>query len=77
MARRFIRMEAKARRPGKNGLFEEARIGLEAKGRLALRALKSLFSRDNPDDPYALVTAPRKPRLPGKAGAVAVSPQDY
>jgi hypothetical protein len=76
MAGRFIRMQVKARRAERNLLLEEARMRLKAKGRLALKALKSLFSRGNPDDPYALVTAPRKPRLPGRAGAVAVDPQD-
>jgi hypothetical protein len=78
MAGRFIRMEVKARRPFcRNLLFEEARTRLRAKGCLAVKALKSLFSKGNPDDPYALVTAPRKPRLPGKAGAVAVDAQDH
>lgn len=31
----------------------------------------------DPDEPYALVTAPVKPRLPHKSGAVAVDPYEY
>ena len=36
-----------------------------------------LLRRHNPDDPFAMVTAPRLPRMPRKSGSVAVDPYEY
>ena len=42
-----------------------------------LRAIQRLFRKDRPlpEDPYAYVTAPKKPRLPGRSAAVAEEPE--
>ncbi|HEY1239251.1 MAG TPA: hypothetical protein VGF16_01790 [Bryobacteraceae bacterium] len=32
---------------------------------------------DDPDAPFALVTAPLMPRVPRRSGAVAVDPYEY
>ncbi len=42
-----------------------------------LRAIRRLFGRDRPlpEDPYAYVTAPKRPRLPGRSAAVAEEPE--
>ena len=48
--------------------------------RAALERIKRLFRRrpDVPEDPYAYVTAPKKPRPPGRsAAAVAEKPDDF
>jgi hypothetical protein len=31
----------------------------------------------DPDEPYAMVTAPTRPRLPQRSGSVAVDPYEY
>lgn len=31
----------------------------------------------DPDEPYAMVTAPVRPRLPRKSGSVAVNPYEF
>lgn len=44
----------------------------------AWRKIKRIFQRDEPgwpDDPYAYVTAPKKPRLPHRSAAVAEEPE--
>jgi hypothetical protein len=40
-------------------------------------AIRRLFrwNRPLPEDPYAYVTAPKKPRLPGRGAAVAEEPE--
>jgi hypothetical protein len=58
---------------GSEGTSYDPRSG---KAHRAAKALRSLFSRGNPDDLYAMVTAPKRPRLPGRAGAVAVDPRN-
>jgi len=40
----------------------------------AVKAL--IMRRKNPDDPYAMVTAPVRPRLPRKSGSAAVDPYE-
>jgi hypothetical protein len=40
----------------------------------AVKAL--IMRRKNPDDPYAMVTAPVRPKLPRKSGSVAVDPYE-
>jgi hypothetical protein len=43
-----------------------------------LRLLKRAFGGDDPDspdDPYALVGAPRKPKPPGRRAAAVVEPE--
>ena len=45
--------------------------------RRVMASLKRLLKRegpDSPDDPYAMVTAPRKPRPPHRSAAVADEP---
>jgi len=42
--------------------------------RAAVRRLKLWREPGHPDDPYALVGAPKKPRTPLRSAAVAVEP---
>jgi hypothetical protein len=48
-------------------------------GRLAalLRQVRRLFCKDRPlpGDPYAYVSAPKKPNPPGRGAAIAVEPE--
>ena len=44
----------------------------------AWRKVKRIFEREEPgwpEDPYAYVTAPKKPRLPQRSAAVAEEPE--
>ena len=45
--------------------------------RKAVEAIRRLFRREraDPDDPYALVTAPKKPRPPLRSASVADKPE--
>jgi len=54
-----------------------ARHSLSGKVRNAWKRLRSLLRREDHggEDPYAYVTAPRKPRLPGRSAAVAEEPE--
>jgi hypothetical protein len=47
------------------------------KARDVWKAIRRLFRRDRPlpEDPYAYVTAPKKPSLPGRGAAVAEEPE--
>ena len=43
-----------------------------------MASLRRLLKREGPeppDDPYAMVTAPKKPRLPHRSAAVADEPE--
>jgi len=60
----------------RNVLFEKARMKYSQLCRHASTALKSLFQRRHPDDPYAMVGARERPRLPRRSGSVAVDPRD-
>ena len=70
---KLIRLRIKVRRTFRvtqNAMLESARTrGVVAK-------LKSIFRRANPDDPFAMVTARKKPRLPRDGAAIAVDPHD-
>jgi hypothetical protein len=48
-----------------------------SKARDIWNAILRLFGKDRPlpEDPYAYVTAPKKPRLPGRGAAVADEPE--
>ena len=44
------------------------------------KAFQAKPKRDNPfdpDEPYATVTAPTRPRVPRRSGSVAVDPYEY
>ena len=45
--------------------------------RKAVEAIRRLFRREpaDPDDPYALVMAPKKPRPPLRSASAAVRPE--
>ena len=46
--------------------------------RRTVASVKRLLKRERPeppDDPYAMVTAPKKPRLPHRSAAVADEPE--
>lgn len=55
-------------------MLERFRFSLTA----AREALRRLFQRplDPPDDPYAYVRAPRKPKPSGRASSVALAEPD-
>ena len=51
---------------------------LRERMRRTMASLKRLLKREGPeqpDDPYAMVTAPRKPRPPHRSAAVADEPE--
>ena len=44
------------------------------------KAIQGKPKRDDPydpDEPYAMVTAPTRPRVPHRSGSVAVDPYEY
>ena len=45
--------------------------------RKAVKRLAKFDDPHDPDEPYAMVTAPTRPRLPRRSGAVAVDPYEY
>jgi len=54
------------------------RRSLRQRMRLTIAALKRLLKRERPeppDDPYAMVTAPKKPLPPHRSAAVADEPE--
>ena len=53
-----------------------AQRSLSGRVRNAWKRLRNLLRGEDHggEDPYAYVTAPRKPRLPGRSAAVAVEP---
>ena len=54
------------------------RRSLRERMRRTMASLKRLLKREGPeqpDDPYAMVTAPRKPRPPHRSAAVADEPE--
>jgi alkanesulfonate monooxygenase SsuD/methylene tetrahydromethanopterin reductase-like flavin-dependent oxidoreductase (luciferase family) len=54
------------------------RRSLRERMRRTIDSLKRLLKRegpDLPDDPYAMVTAPKKPRPPHRSAAVADEPE--
>ncbi|MGA9623357.1 MAG: hypothetical protein WBQ65_02720 [Bryobacteraceae bacterium] len=54
------------------------RHSLRERMRHTMASLKRLLKREEPeppDDPYAMVTAPKKPRLPHRSAAVADEPE--
>ena len=57
--------------PGKSFMLLWREIHRKA---AAVKAL--ILRRENPDDPYAMVTARVRPRLPRKSGSAAVDPYE-
>jgi hypothetical protein len=54
------------------------RHSLRERMRHTMASLKRLLKREEPeppDDPYAMVTAPKKPRPPHRSAAVADEPE--
>ena len=67
---RLLRLQG-ALDPGRNLMLLWRQIHRRA---AAVKAL--IMRRKNPDDPYAMVTAPVRPRLPRKSGSAAVDPYE-
>ena len=73
---RLERLRARARRAIHGNMGRNV-LGLWVRIRRAVRPAGTRDDGDDPDAPFALVTAPVKPRLPRRSGAVAVDPYEY
>jgi hypothetical protein len=79
LRRRIRRIKGEVRLLRRQGLLDPVRnlmllwcqIHRKAAGVKAL-----IMRRRNPDDPYAMVTVPVRPRLPRKSGSAAVDPYE-
>ena len=68
---RLIRLRTRLRRHKADALRAWVQI------RRAVQATPRREDPYDPDEPYAMVTAPTCPRLPRRSGSVAVDPYEY
>ena len=73
----LIQREIKRNGRAAGVLFTVSRIQLRVQLRHAAAMLRSFMRKRDPEDPYALVAARTRPRLPRRGGAVAVDPYEY
>lgn len=69
---KLIRLRTEFRRGAKTAVESARRLSFQIR-----RAVTSFGKPHDPDGPYSMVTAPTRPRLPRRSGAVAVDPFEY